>query len=94
MQNKLFFLNLIFVLIFCTIIKANEEELKNPPQESEEDLSALYEQYLNHLKNPKRVKREFYGRLPSYQQLNEFLDGITGWAPRQNTYYGPPAGGR
>uniref|UniRef100_A0A915M6C6 Uncharacterized protein n=1 Tax=Meloidogyne javanica TaxID=6303 RepID=A0A915M6C6_MELJA len=75
-------------------MKANEEKLKNPPQESEEDPSILYEQYLNHLKNPKRVKREFYGRLPSYGQLNQFLDGITGWAPRQNTYYGPPGGGR
>ncbi|CAK5036387.1 unnamed protein product [Meloidogyne enterolobii] len=94
MLNKLFFLNLIFVLIFCTIIKANEEELKNPPQESEEDPSIIFEKYLNHLKNPKRVKREFYGSLPSYQQLNQFLDGITGWVPRQNTYYGPPAGGR
>ncbi|CAK5036367.1 unnamed protein product [Meloidogyne enterolobii] len=91
MINKLFFLNLIFVLIFCTIIKANEEELKNPPQE---DPSILFEQYLNHLKNLKRVKREFYGRLPSYQQLNGFLDQITGWVPRQNAYYGPPAGGR
>ena len=41
----------------------------------------FFEQYLNHLKNLKRVKREFHMRLPSYNQLNGFLDSMTGFMP-------------
>ncbi|CAK5018893.1 unnamed protein product [Meloidogyne enterolobii] len=90
MSNKLILFIFVFVLIYIQINAKNNKKLQKSPNNRKE----FIEQYLNHLKHPKRVKREFYGRLPSYQQLNEFLDGITGWVPRQNAYYGPPAGGR
>ncbi|CAK5018866.1 unnamed protein product [Meloidogyne enterolobii] len=90
MSNKLILFIFVFVLIYIQINAKNNKNLQKFPNNRKE----FIEQYLNHLKNPKRVKREFYGSLPSYQQLNEFLDQITGWVPRQNTYYGPPAGGR
>uniref|UniRef100_A0A1I8BB02 Uncharacterized protein n=1 Tax=Meloidogyne hapla TaxID=6305 RepID=A0A1I8BB02_MELHA len=100
MFNKLFFLILIFVLISVIIhIKANEEN--NPPQQNNKNSEGdpSLEQYLDYLKslnfkNLKRVKREFYGRLPSYNQLNGFLDSITGFMPRHSYYPGPPGGGR
>ncbi|CAK5079065.1 unnamed protein product [Meloidogyne enterolobii] len=90
MSNKLILFIFVFVLIYIQINAKNNKNLQKSPNNRKE----FIEQYLNHLKNLKRVKREFYGSLPSYQQLNEFLDGITGWVPRHDTYYGPPAGGR